>query len=159
MLQERVGFGELYRIEREKVRGQSRLDLLAYGPYGRIWIEAKSVTLVRDGVAMFPDAPTLRGTKHVDELADIVRQGERSALAFIVQRNDAYSLTPNRGSDPDFADALGRAARQGVELRAYTCQVSLAEVTLYREIPVVLHQGGDGEHRTTASAKSEFREP
>ncbi len=116
----------------------SRVDFLLEDAQGRAcWVEVKSVSLVEEGVALFPDAPTIRGRRHLLELADLVRAGERAAVVFIVQRPDAVSVQPNRRTDPDFADALAHAQSAGVEVYAYTCAITLAAVTLKKEIPVV----------------------
>lgn len=116
----------------------SRMDFLLEDAQGRpCWIEVKSVSLVEDGFALFPDAPTTRGRRHLFELADLAQAGERAAVVFIVQRPDAISVQPNRRTDPNFADALTHAQSAGVEVYAYTCAITLDAVTLEKEIPVV----------------------
>jgi sugar fermentation stimulation protein A len=106
------------------------------GPAGDTWVEAKSVTLVEEGVALFPDAPTVRGRRHVEELAKIAQTGEGAAIAFIVQRPDATRIVPHVANDPAFAAALVSAARHGVALHGYGCHVSLEEIRIARELPV-----------------------
>jgi sugar fermentation stimulation protein A len=107
-----------WKIRREVIRGRSRFDFLALSPDGcETLIEVKSVTLVENGCARFPDAPTARGRRHVRELAEIVRNGGRAMVLFIVQRDDARSITPNRETDPEFAEALAAARSAGVILR------------------------------------------
>lgn len=125
-------------VKPEVVRGNSRLDFRLSGPDGICWVETKSVTLVRDGTALFPDAPTERGRKHLRELMDIVASGERAAVVFVVQRPDALRFSANRETDPEFARILDQAHRAGVSVRAVTCQVSLAEILIGDEIVVVL---------------------
>jgi sugar fermentation stimulation protein A len=125
-------------VKPEVVRGSSRLDFRLSGPDGICWVETKSVTLVRDGTALFPDAPTERGRKHLRELMDIVSSGERAAVVFVVQRPDALRFSANRETDPEFADTLRRAAGVGVSVRAFTCEVSLAEILIGSEVPLVL---------------------
>ena len=116
----------------------SRMDFLLGDAQGRpCWVEVKSVSLVEEGLALFPDAPTTRGRRHLLELADLAQAGERTAVVFIVQRPDAVSVQPNRVTDPDFADALTHAQSAGVEVYAYTCAVTVDDVTLEKEIPVV----------------------
>ena len=89
----------------------SRFDFCGNDVAGRrCWIEVKSVTLVEDGVARFPDAVTARGRRHLLELIDLKRQGERTAVIFVVQRADARHVEAHRGTDPAFADALAAAA-------------------------------------------------
>ena len=128
-----------YTRVREEVRlDRSRLDLLLEGEQGTCWVEAKSVTLVENGVALFPDAVTARGKRHVETLARAVGEHTRAAIVFVVQRNDARAFAPHDASDPAFGVALREAARAGVEVYAYTCHVSLTTITLAHRIPVHL---------------------
>ncbi len=126
------------RVEREVGRGDSRLDFCLSGPGGVQWIETKSVTLVEERVALFPDAPTARGRKHLLELIDAVQSGERAAVLLVVQRPDAGRFAPHDGADPAFGAVLRRAARAGVAVRAYVCRVTRQEIELADEIPVDL---------------------
>lgn len=118
----------------------SRIDFRLSAADGRVcWVETKSATLVYDdGRAWFPDAPTQRGRRHVEELEHLASSGVRAAVVFIIQRPDAISLTPNRETDPAFADALNRAHERRVELYAYTCGVTTSRVWLERQVPVVV---------------------
>lgn len=121
----------------------SRIDFcLQTGAGIPCWVEVKSVTLVEDGCALFPDAPTARGRRHVDELAERVACGERAAVVFIVQRPDAAELRPQWATDPEFAEALARAHAAGVEVYAYTCALSLHKICLREPIPVVISAPG-----------------
>lgn len=122
----------------EVTRGRSRFDfLLRLGPR-RVLAEVKAVTLVEDGRALFPDAPTARGARHLRELAALARTGGAAAVVFVVQRPDARSVAPNRATDPAFADALAAAVQAGVTLLAYSCHVTLNGMRLARRIPVLL---------------------
>ena len=125
-------------IEREVRRGASRFDFRLTGDGGVVLVEAKSVTLVEGGVALFPDAPTARGRHHMDELADIAAHGEGAAVAFVVQRPDASVVSPHAANDPNLAAALWRAAKCGVAIHAYGCRVSLEEIRIDVELPVRL---------------------
>ncbi len=125
-------------IKREVVYGESRLDLLLSGEKGLCYIETKSVTLVENGVGLFPDAPTDRGRKHMRSLASAIAEGHRGAVIFVIQRSDASSFAPNDTADPKFGQALREAVRQGVEAYAYRCAVSKDEVLLSSQIPVRL---------------------
>ena len=126
-------------VRREVTYGQSRLDLALAGPAGRCFLETKSVTLVvADGVAQFPDAPTLRGVKHLHTLTHAVSEGYRAAALFVVQREDAQSLMPHDTADPEFGAALRAAQAAGVEVYAYRCRVSRQEIALADAIPVLL---------------------
>lgn len=124
-------------IEREVSYGHSRLDFRLSGPQGSCWVETKSVTLVEKGQAMFPDAPTSRGRKHLQSLVEARRAGHQAAVVFIIQRPDAMAFRPYVKADPEFAAALGQAAQAGVKVRVYTCQVSLSAISLAAEIPAV----------------------
>ncbi|HIQ04816.1 MAG TPA: DNA/RNA nuclease SfsA [Anaerolineae bacterium] len=139
-------FTEYPLVTREVRRGESRLDFHLNGATDAppCWIETKSVTLVdrvQTGLALFPDAPTVRGRRHLKELAAAVADGERAAVVFVVQRSDATRFAPNASADAAFATALAEAARVGVELYAYTCQVTLEGVALDGSIPVDLDGG------------------
>jgi sugar fermentation stimulation protein A len=114
--------------------GESRLDFVLSGPAGQCWVETKSVTLVEGGCARFPDAPTLRGQRHLAELAGAVRRGDRAAVVFIVQRPDAVAFAPHAEADPDFAQGLREAQAAGVRVLAYRCRVSEEEVVVEEKI-------------------------
>jgi sugar fermentation stimulation protein A len=128
-------------IRREVEYGKSRLDFALQRQGQRCFIEVKSVTLVREGLALFPDAPTVRGRRHVQELRRAVCQGERAAIVFVIQREDARAFAPNDRADPAFARALCCAVRAGVEVYAYACRVSRCEVRLARPLDVRLAAG------------------
>lgn len=125
-------------IAREVSHGASRLDFRLSGPAGTCWIETKSVTLVENGIAMFPDAPTARGRKHLLSLLDRYNAGERAAVVFVIQRPDAQSFSPHSSADPDFSATLIQVAMAGVEVRAYTCDVALGHIQLHKEVPAHL---------------------
>jgi len=128
-----------YPQHRPEVRtGASRLDFLLSGPAGRCWLETKSVTLVENGIALFPDAPTERGIRHLEELAALRAGGDRAAALFVIQRNDASAFSPHPSAHPAFAEALRRANAQGVEIYAWRCRVSLDAIELAESIPVRL---------------------
>ena len=126
-------------IRREVPLGASRLDFRLSGPAEVCWLETKSVTLVTEGLAQFPDAPTARGRKHLEELIEVRATGDRAVVVFVVQRPDAHRFIPHREADPLFASGLEQAAAAGVEIRAFTCNVSLETITIAVEIPVVLN--------------------
>ncbi len=113
------GIGRGWAVRREVRRGNSRFDFLLQRENGdEMLVEVKSVTLVQHGLALFPDAPTVRGTRHVRELEQAVRSGTRAAVLFVVQRDDARAVAPHAGIDPEFTRALQSAAASGVLLRA-----------------------------------------
>jgi sugar fermentation stimulation protein A len=126
-------------IRRESHRGDSRLDFLLQGASGeRCWLETKSVTLVEEGVALFPDAPTARGRRHLVELQKAIAAGERAAVVFVVQRCDARAFSPHPTADPAFSQTLSEAHASGVMVWAYDCEVSVSSVTLRGPLPVRL---------------------
>lgn len=125
-------------VKREVVFGHSRIDFLLEGAVGRYLLEVKSLTLVRDGTALFPDAPTLRGRRHVQTLQTALKSGYQAGILFVIQRPDATTLAPNEAIDPSFAQALRQAYAAGVELYAYRCQVSPQEVKLDTVVPIRL---------------------
>lgn len=125
-------------VRREVRYDHSRLDFCLLNEDGPQWVETKSVTLVEEGVAMFPDAPTARGRRHLQTLAAAVTRGERATVVFVVQRPDARYFRPHGEADPSFAAALRRAAAVGVDVRAYSCHVSRQEIRLGGAITVEL---------------------
>ena len=126
------------QARREVVYGDSRLDLLLSGPRGACFIEVKSVTLVEDGVALFPDAPTERGRRHLGELVRAVEEGCRAAAVFVIQREDARACAPHDDADPAFGLALRDAVAAGVEVYAYVCRVTRRKIRLAHAVPVLL---------------------
>lgn len=113
----------------------SRLDFLLDPP---CVLEVKGSSLVRDGVALFPDAPTVRGRRHLEELARARRSGMRAAIIFVVQREDARSLSPNWEVDPGFGEGLRAAVQGGVEAMAFVSGWSRDEILLRRGLEVSL---------------------
>jgi sugar fermentation stimulation protein A len=104
--------------EEVKVKGR-RIDFLLHGPFGRCFVEVKSCTLVMGEVALFPDAPTRRGLKHLNILVELIRRGSRAAVVFMVQRPDAQLFKPNDLTDPKFANTLRAVAQAGLNVYAY----------------------------------------
>jgi len=124
-------------IRPEQVCGRSRFDFCLTFPGGRRrWVEVKGVTLEEAGAVFFPDAPTARGVKHLEELIRLRESGEEAALLFIVQMENVRFFAPNRATDPAFADALLAASRAGVEISAWECHVEPDSLAAVREIPV-----------------------
>ncbi len=126
-------------VKREVTFGNSRFDLALSNDKEKILVEAKCATLVTDDhMATFPDAPTLRGRKHIKELIKAKENGFRSLVFFIIQRSDALFFTPNYSMDPDFARAVKEAYTNGVEFYAYTCEVMIDKIRISKEIPVFI---------------------
>ena len=126
------------QINREYTYGRSRIDFRLRFTEQDCLLEIKSVTLVNDGVAMFPDAPTTRGTRHLQELAAAVQEGKRGAVLFLIQRQDACAFAPNDATDVVFGAALRTAARAGVEVYAYRCGVTMEQISIVDRVPVNL---------------------
>lgn len=118
--------------------GASRLDFYAENDRQRLFVEVKGVTLRKGEWAVFPDAPTVRGTKHMGELVQAVAQGYRAMALLIVQMGGCTAFRPNRETDPAFCRALRDAQAAGVEVRAVDCRVTPNTVTANRELPVDL---------------------
>lgn len=116
----------------------SRVDLLLEGAQGSCFIEVKNVTLVEAGRALFPDAVTLRGQKHLCELEQVVRSGSRGVILFVVQRGDASCVAPADAIDPEYGRLLRRAVLNGVEALAYRAHVSPETIVLRQRLPVCL---------------------
>lgn len=126
-------------LVRPEVRfGASRLDFYAENDQQRLFVEVKGVTLRQGAWAVFPDAPTVRGTKHMGELVQAVAQGYRAMALLIVQMGGCTAFRPNRETDPAFCRALRDARAAGVEVRAVDCRVTPNTVTANRELPVDL---------------------
>ncbi len=119
-----------------KVDAHTRLDLmLSDGKRPDCYIEIKNCTLVEGGVALFPDARTARGRKHLETLARIKADGGRAVMLFIVQRSDADLFAPADAIDPDYGRSLRQAAAAGVEILAYDTAIDLAGIALRRPLP------------------------
>ncbi len=138
-------FSEYSEIKREVTLGESRLDLMLEGGSGKCYVETKSVTLVEKGVGLFPDAPTLRGTKHLQSLANAVKAGHRAAVVFVVQRADASAFATNDPADPLLGETFRWACSVGVEAYAYSCRVTESSVRLDQPLPIVPYPGCVGD--------------
>lgn len=125
-------------FDREVTLGASRVDFRLMMPRGVVWVETKSITLVEGGVALFPDAPTARGTRHVQELRHVISEGDQAAIVFVVQRPDARRFAPHDCADPSFGEALRHAADDGVAIHAWNCQVTKQAITIAEQIPIDL---------------------
>jgi sugar fermentation stimulation protein A len=124
-------------LRREVRLGGSRLDFLLEGPGGRCFVEVKNVTYRVGRRALFPDAVTERGARHLSELEGAVRAGHRGVLLLLVNRGDCVSFGPAREIDPAWGAALDRALDRGVEVLAYRVLSSLAKQVVDRKLPVV----------------------
>lgn len=125
-------------IARERKYKNSRFDFYFKRKGKEYFAEVKGVTLEDDGVVLFPDAPTERGVKHLTELEDAVKNGYGGCVVFVVQLKEAKYFTPNRKTHPEFADKLKEVQKAGIEIFAYTCNVTPNSISLLSQIPVVI---------------------
>lgn len=118
-------------IRREvRTRPGTRLDMCLERARGLCFVEVKNVTLAIDGVAAFPDAVTERGTKHLKELIRLRRKGHRTAVVFVIQREDCNGFRPADEIDPEYGRWLRRALKAGVEVVPYQASVTPGEIVL-----------------------------
>ena len=111
-------------IKREVTFGKSRFDFYIENGGKRIFCEIKGVTLENDGIVSFPDAPTERGVKHLNELISATNQGYEAMVLFVVQMEGVKYLTPNNKTHKEFGDTLRKASANGVKIIAIDCVVS-----------------------------------
>ena len=125
-------------VKPEFVFGQSRLDFCLAGREGLHLVEVKGVTLEESGVCAFPDAPTLRGAKHLRGLTRAAAEGYGAGVLFVIQMADVKYLHPNDATDPDFGAALRDAAGNGVHILAMDCAVTEQSMTIRSPVEVRL---------------------
>ena len=125
-------------IKREKKYGNSRFDLYVETKEERWFIEVKGVTLEENHTAMFPDAKTERGVKHVQELITCTKDGYRAGILFVIQRKGVKEFKPHAIRHPEFAQALKNASLSGVEVMAVDCKVDHQGIQIDQRIPVIL---------------------
>lgn len=119
--------------------GDSRLDFYAEDSVGnKLLGEVKGVTLEEDGKARFPDAPTERGVKHIEELIKAVQQGYKACIVFVIKMKGVNSFSPNYDTHPEFGEALKAAQEVGVDILAYDCIVSEDNLVLDKRVSVIL---------------------
>ena len=126
------------RIKPEAKYGNSRFDFYTEAGARKIFIEVKGVTLEEDGVALFPDAPTERGVRHLRELAQCVAAGYEAHVVFVVQMSGVRYFTPNDQTHAAFGEALRAAAAAGVKIVALDCAVKPNRLEINDEIPIKL---------------------
>lgn len=125
-------------VRPETKYGDSRFDFYIEADGKRHFVEVKGVTLEEDGVVRFPDAPTLRGVKHVEELLCAREQGYECWVCFVVQMEHVKRFEPNDRTHPEFGEALRKAAKAGVHILALECRVTPDSLDICAEIPVSL---------------------
>ena len=137
-LMEQEPFGKITYLKPECKHRDSRFDFYLETEAKKMFIEVKGVTLEEKGVVMFPDAPTERGVKHVQELCHCLEQGYEAAIIFVVQMSGSRYFTPNRRTHAAFAEALERAEAFGVRMLALSCEVTPESLAINGEIPIHL---------------------
>ncbi|MBN8217857.1 MAG: DNA/RNA nuclease SfsA [Spirochaetes bacterium] len=131
----------LHGIKAEVPYGESRADFMAMDAAGRrTWIEVKSVSLLDDGGHYsFPDAVTLRGQKHLEELMRVVREGDRGVLWFLLMRGDGRGFRPADSIDPEYSRLCAQALERGVEIHVGHCRIDEKEIVVDGvEKPVII---------------------
>lgn len=131
-------FSQKAIIKREVFYNKSRFDFYIEDDNRRVFLEVKGVTLENNGVASFPDAPTERGIKHINELTDCLNEGYEAYIFFVIQMKNIDYFTPNYETHPEFGEALKKAKNKGVKILAYDCIVTEDSIIIDKEIKVKL---------------------
>lgn len=129
---------DLILLRPETTYGSSRFDFYWESSKKRGFVEVKGVTLEEDGVVRFPDAPTLRGVKHLEELVKAHQAGYEAAVCFVIQMEDVRWFAPNDATHPEFGQALRQAAAAGVEVLAMDCAVTPGSLEIRNPVPIRL---------------------
>lgn len=132
------GLGKPDVIKSECVFENSRFDFYLEANEKRIFVEVKGVTLEEDGVVKFPDAPTERGVKHLTELEKAIELGYEAYVIFVIQMEKCKYFTPNEKTHPAFANALKKAKESGVNILAYSCNVTEGSLSIHSPIKVII---------------------
>lgn len=135
---EQGGLGEITQLRAEHTFGSSRFDFSFVKDGRQCFLEVKGVTLENNGVCAFPDAPTQRGAKHLQELAQLSRDGYGAYVLFVIQMSDVAYLHPNDDTDPIFGQALRQAVQAGVTVLAMDCTVTPDSMTIRNPVEIRL---------------------
>ncbi len=122
-------------VKREVTFGDSRFDIFAENSCEKCFVEVKNVTMKEDEFALFPDAVTTRGKKHLETLIQVKKQGIRAAMLYVIQRMDVEKFGPAKEIDPDYAAALKKAYAAGVEVIPVQAKVTPEEIKIVKELP------------------------
>lgn len=131
-------FKNITYIKPESTYGKSRFDFYFEYDGKKAYAEVKGVTLENDNVVSFPDAPTERGLKHVNELCECLKQGFEAYIIFVVQMKDVSFFEPNVTHDPNFSKGLVSAAEKGVKVLCFECEVTETQMNITKEVKVKL---------------------
>jgi sugar fermentation stimulation protein A len=127
-------------VSEVKITSKTRIDFMLQGHGLPPWyIEVKNCTLVESGRAMFPDAVSTRGQKHLQELMNLKRAGHNAAVLFLVQRTDARGFSPARHIDREYSSMLVSAREAGVNILVYDVKLDTSRIILNRELPLILN--------------------
>ncbi len=135
-LKEKQPFGEITFLKPEKTFGKSRFDFYFEMGDKKAFAEVKGVTLEKDGVFLFPDAPTERGMRHLQELQQCVIEGYDAYAIFVVQADSAEYFAPNAETHPEFALELKKAVKSGVQVLCLCCDVAENSLEIAGFVPV-----------------------
>lgn len=125
-------------VKREVKFGDSRFDVYAENKNEKCFVEVKNVSMKENEYALFPDAVTTRGQKHLKTLIDVKKQGMRAVMLYIIQRSDVRIFAPAKEIDPNYASLLKKAAGAGVEIFPMQASVTPEQITLVRKLPFQL---------------------
>lgn len=131
-------FENIKLIRPEQKYNNSRFDFYLEADDRKIFVEVKGVTLEEDGIVMFPDAPTERGLKHLNELSSCIDEGYEAYVVFIVQMKDVKYFTPNVKTHKEFADTLIKVRKKGVNIMALDCEVKEDSITAKDFLDIIL---------------------
>lgn len=131
-------FANATAVRREVTKGNSRFDFCIEEGEKITFLEVKGVTLENDGIAAFPDAPTERGVKHIEELSELKRAGFGAAILFVIQMKGIIEFRPNDLTHKAFGDVLRKAEKTGVSVYAYDCAVTPDSMTIDKPVEVKL---------------------
>lgn len=131
-------FSKEASIRREYTYGASRFDFYIEDGDRKAFLEVKGVTLEKDGLALFPDAPTERGVKHLSHLCSALSEGYEAYVLFVIQMKGVHAFSPNEKMHPQFADALRKCKEAGVGILAYDCSVTPSSIDIDAPVPIIL---------------------
>lgn len=158
-LAKKLLFPDLSLLRPETKYGSSRFDFYLEAGEKKIFMEVKGVTLEQDNVVLFPDAPSERALKHVEELIRARQEGYEVYVLFVVQMQGAAYFTPNRKTQPAFADALQKAEEAGVHILAYDCLVEPGSMEIHEPVKVLLKNSEDAKIKFRKGRLSDIPKP
>lgn len=133
-------FPENVTLYPERKYGNSRFDIYVESPVRRAFVEVKGVTLEEQNIARFPDAPTERGVKHIEELMRCLKKGYEAYLLFVIQMKGIYKFEPNWDTHEKFGETLKAARAAGVKLLAYDCLITEDTIEMQDPVPIDLER-------------------